>query len=237
MAPVGTISNSSTKANNVDNTRFIQTHPFFKIRIRTFVQFQHILFRLICQGAIPRHRLDGETRSRDKKGKQTNGGPVTVTDKRIIRYFMTIPEAAQLVLLAGAMAERSQIFVLDMGSPVSILELAENLIRLSGFTPYVDMPIVETGLRPGEKLYEELLTRSENLTATSSKKIFIENEKNPVTPNELKEKFAALEEALAADNAAVLVETMHRLVPTFRPAEVVNAEAIADLNYQQAVKA
>ena len=166
-----------------------------------------------------------------------NGGPVTVTDKRIIRYFMTIPEAAQLVLLAGAMAERSEIFVLDMGSPVSILELAENLIRLSGFTPYVDMPIAETGLRPGEKLYEELLTRSENLTATSSKKIFIEREKQPITPEELREKFDALNEALAADDADVLVETMHRLVPTFRTAEEVNREAIADLNYQQAVKA
>ncbi len=166
-----------------------------------------------------------------------SGGPVTVTDKRIIRYFMTIPEAAQLVLLAGAMAERSEIFVLDMGSPVSILELAENLIRLSGYTPYVDMDVVETGLRPGEKLYEELLTRSENLAATSSDKIFIERVTQPVTPDELHGKLDALTAALETDDPTVLVDTMHRIVPTFRPAEVVNAEAIADLNYKQAVRA
>ena len=119
---------------------------------------------------------------------------------------------------------------------VSILELAENLIRLSGFTPHVDMPIVETGLRPGEKLYEELLTRSENLTETDNAKIFIEREKQPVTPSELEDKFEALRAALETDDAEVLVETMHRIVPTFRPADVVNAEAIADLDYKQAVK-
>lgn len=159
------------------------------------------------------------------------GGPVTLTDKRIIRYFMTIPEAAQLVLLAGAMAQRSEIFVLDMGSPVRILDLAENLIRLSGFTPYTDIDIVETGLRPGEKLYEELLTRSENLTDTPSSKIFIEREKHPVTPAELQDKLAQLTTALATDSPDAVVQTMHRIVPTFRPAAVVNAEAIADLDY------
>ncbi len=162
-----------------------------------------------------------------------NGGPVTLTDKRIIRYFMTIPEAAQLVLLAGAMAQRNEIFVLDMGSPVRILELAENLIRLSGFTPYEDIDIVETGLRPGEKLYEELLTRSEELTDTTNRKIFIERQIHPVTPEELQDKFRQLEEALATDDAAVLVETMHRIVPTFRTAEEVNAQAIADLDYSK----
>ena len=118
---------------------------------------------------------------------------------------------------------------------MSILELAENLIRLSGFTPYEDIEIKETGLRPGEKLYEELLTRSENLTETSSAKIFIERQKQPITPSELQEKFRALNAALAKDDAAALVETMHAIVPTFRPAEVVNAEAIADLDYKHAV--
>ena len=165
-----------------------------------------------------------------------NGGPVTITDKRIIRYFMTIPEAAQLVLQAGEMAQRNEIFVLDMGSPVSILNLAENLIRLSGYTPYVDMDIVETGLRPGEKLYEELLTRSENLTETSSALIVIEQEKTPVTAEQLQEKLAALREVLEKDDPAAVVDVMHKLVPTFRPAEVVNAEAQADLDYKNAVK-
>ena len=159
------------------------------------------------------------------------GGPVTVTDKRIIRYFMTIPEAVQLVLLAGSMAQRSEIFVLDMGSPVRIQELAENLIRLSGFTPYVDMQIVETGLRPGEKLYEELLTRSENLTDTTNRKIFIERQKQPVTPEELQDKFARLNAALDTDSPDALVAVMHEIVPTFRTAEKVNAQAIADLDY------
>ena len=159
------------------------------------------------------------------------GGPVTVTDRRIIRYFMTIPEAAQLVLLAGSMAKRNEIFVLDMGSPVRIQELAENLIRLSGFTPYVDMDIVETGLRPGEKLYEELLTRSEDLTDTTNRKIFIERQKQPVTPQELQEKFARLEAALDTDSPAELVAVMHEIVPTFRTAEEINSQAIANLNY------
>ena len=104
------------------------------------------------------------------------GGPVTITDKRIIRYFMTIPEAAQLVLEAGAMAGSSEVFVLDMGQPVKILDLAENLIKLSGYVPYVDIDIVETGLRPGEKLYEELLMKSDGLMKTTSSKIFIERQ-------------------------------------------------------------
>ena len=105
------------------------------------------------------------------KRQIANGGPVTVTDKRIIRYFMTIPEASQLVLQSGAMAKNGELFVLDMGQPVKILDLAENMIRLSGVE---GIEIVETGLRPGEKLYEELLVKTEELDKTENSMIFIE---------------------------------------------------------------
>jgi len=164
-----------------------------------------------------------------------HGGPVTVTDKRIIRYFMTIPEAAQLVLQCGAMAEQSEIFVLDMGSPVSILELAENMVRLSGYKPYVDIQIVETGLRPGEKLYEELLMRSEELTVTSNQKIFIEHQKTPFTLADIRKKLRELDAALATDSKDKIVATMKKLVPTYKSPEEVNAKAIADLDYTTAV--
>ncbi len=107
------------------------------------------------------------------KKQIASGGPVTLTHKEITRYFMTIPEAAQLVLQAGGFANGGEIFILDMGKPVKIYDLAENLIRLSGYEPNVDIDIEITGLRPGEKLYEELLMEEEGLQQTRHEKIFI----------------------------------------------------------------
>ncbi|MBQ9844489.1 MAG: polysaccharide biosynthesis protein [Oscillospiraceae bacterium] len=108
------------------------------------------------------------------KEQLAEGGPLTVTDKEIIRYFMTIPEAVSLVLEAGAISNKSgEIFVLDMGEPVKIVTLAENLIKMAGLIPYKDIDIVFTGLRPGEKLYEELLMDEEGLQKTENNKIFI----------------------------------------------------------------
>ncbi len=107
------------------------------------------------------------------KKQIAEGGPVTVTDPEIIRFFMTIPEAVGLVLKAGALAHGGEIFILDMGQPVKILDLAENLIRLSGHIPYTDIDIVFTGLRPGEKLYEEILLDEEGLKSTSDEMIYI----------------------------------------------------------------
>ena len=156
------------------------------------------------------------------------GGPVTITDKRIIRYFMTIPEASQLVMQAGAMAKRGELFVLDMGKPVRILELAENMIRLSGYEPYEEIDIVEIGLRPGEKLYEELLIKGENLDKTDNDMIFVEQDA-PLTRGEVQEKIDSLVAAVDAAKEEIasplIKEAMMRAVPTYRDPEALNCDA------------
>ncbi len=153
-----------------------------------------------------------------------NGGPVTVTDKRIIRYFMTIPEASQLVLQSGSMAKNGELFVLDMGKPVKILELAENMIRLSGFEPYRDIDIIETGLRPGEKLYEELLIRTEELDKTENSMIFIERDE-ALTMDELHEKLSMLRTAVETEDDETAKMALMAAVPTYHKPEEVNKEA------------
>lgn len=129
------------------------------------------------------------------KNQIAEGGPITITDKRIERYFMTIPEAAQLVLQAGFYASQGEIFVLDMGKPVKILDLAEKLIRLSGFEPYSDIEIKEIGLRPGEKMYEELALNNEVRHKTKNDLIFV-NERMAISLSQIHEKLSCLQELL-----------------------------------------
>ncbi len=155
------------------------------------------------------------------KRQIANGGPVTITDKRIIRYFMTIPEASQLVLQSGAMANNGELFVLDMGEPVKILDLAENMIRLSGVQ---GVEIVETGLRPGEKLYEELLVKTEELDKTRNEMIFIEKDK-PLSKEAIDEKLAVLQEACCTEDNEQAREALRKAVPTYKRPEEVNKDA------------
>lgn len=165
------------------------------------------------------------------------GGPVTITDKRIIRYFMTIPEAAQLVLEAGAMAHQSQIFVLDMGEPVKILDLAEKLIRLSGYEPYRDIEIKEIGLRPGEKLYEELLMSSQTLLKTDNAKIFVEQQEK-IDPKQIMANLEHLDRAVTDPEISdeELIGTLRVMIPTYHAPEEVN-RAVLQMKTQESENA
>ena len=142
------------------------------------------------------------------------GGPVTVTHPDIIRYFMTIPEAVSLILRAGAMARGGEIFVFDMGEPVKILSLAENLIRLHGKEPYVDIRIEFSGLRPGEKLFEELLMDEEGLSKTENDKIFI-GKQIDIEPESFITQLNALCDAADINDSDLVVNNLRNLVPTF----------------------
>ena len=152
------------------------------------------------------------------------GGPVTITDKRIVRYFMTIPEASQLVMTSGAMAKNGELYVLDMGKPVKILELAENMIRLSGLVPYKDIQIIEKGLRPGEKLYEELLIRTEELDKTDNNMIYIERD-TPLSGDQIDNKLAILREAISSSSNREVKAALMQVVPTYKTPEEVNSKA------------
>ncbi len=147
------------------------------------------------------------------------GGPVTITDKRMSRYFMSIPEASRLVLRSGAMAKNGELFVLDMGDPIRISELAEKMIRLCGLEPYRDIDIVETGLRPGEKLHEELLLRPEASDATEDSMIFIERD-TPLALDEIQTRLDLLRSALESENDGVMRDVLMRAVS--------NADALGD---------
>ena len=146
------------------------------------------------------------------------GGPVTLTDPDITRYFMTIPEAAQLVLEAGALAQSGAIYVLDMGQPVRIMDLAKKLIRFYGYEPDVDIPIQITGLRPGEKLYEELLMDHERdrMTRTAHNKIFVAPP-IPIEEDAFENQLGRLKEAAAENDNERVVETLVEIVDTYTP--------------------
>jgi FlaA1/EpsC-like NDP-sugar epimerase len=142
------------------------------------------------------------------------GGPVTVTHPEITRFFMTIPEAVQLVLQAGCMGHGGEIFLLDMGDPVKIVRLAEELIRLSGRRPYEEIEIVFTGLRPGEKLYEELLIAGEGVKATAHEKIRI-LEATSFSEQALQDETERLLVAVRDADVTSLVNTLKKIVPEF----------------------
>lgn len=150
-----------------------------------------------------------------------NGGPITLTDYRIIRYFMTIPEASQLVLQSASMAKNGELFVLDMGEPVKIYDLAKNMIHLSGLEPDVDIEIKEIGLRPGEKLYEELLVKTEELDKTDNSMIFIERDK-PLKLAQINSMLNLLSEGIAIGDDANMKNIIKKVVPTFIEKEDAN---------------
>ena len=151
------------------------------------------------------------------KKQIAKGGPVTVTHKEITRFFMTIPEAVELVLQAMTYAKGGEIFVLDMGEPVKIYDLAENLIRLSGLVPGEDIKIEVTGLRPGEKLYEEILMNEEGLKKTSHKKIYVAEPMN-ISMNEISNKLDKLKIILEKEDTKIeeIKETIKEVVPTYK---------------------
>ncbi|MBC7730787.1 MAG: polysaccharide biosynthesis protein, partial [Bacteriovorax sp.] len=161
------------------------------------------------------------------------GGPITITHPDIIRYFMLIPEAAQLVIQAGAMARGGEVFVLDMGEPVRIADLARSMIRLSGLTekteaePMGDIEVKAVGLRPGEKLFEELLI-GDDVVPSGHPRIMCARERH-IEPALLDKMIQSLRQACASNDSDSMLRQIRNLVPEYRPADEVNAEASAAL--------
>jgi FlaA1/EpsC-like NDP-sugar epimerase len=147
-----------------------------------------------------------------------NGGPVTLTDRNVVRFFMTIPEAVQLVVQAGALAEGGEIFILEMGDPVRIEELARNVIRMYGYEPEVEIPIQVTGLRPGEKLKEELVVRGEDVAPTRHPKILrVKPQRKLLTDEQLDRAVVELTSLAVSMDDGTIREVLRKLVPEFRP--------------------
>jgi FlaA1/EpsC-like NDP-sugar epimerase len=144
------------------------------------------------------------------------GGPVTVTHPEMVRFFMTIPEAVSLVIQAGAMGEWGEVFILDMGEPVKIIDLARDLIRLSGLVPGKDIQVQFSGIRPGEKLYEEILTSEEGTNATRHERIFV-SKANDIDPNHFWEDLSALGKLISGADRAKIVEKLYEMIPKYTP--------------------
>ena len=149
-----------------------------------------------------------------------NGGPVTITDPNIKRYFMSIPEAAQLILQAGAIGTGGEIFVLDMGEPVLIKDIAKELIKLSGFTPEVDIPIDYIGLRPGEKMFEELITKDENIKDSPHRKIMVLTNKISHGWNRILAESEKIIKSSTSYDAIKIKDALKIMVPEYEQADL-----------------
>jgi FlaA1/EpsC-like NDP-sugar epimerase len=161
------------------------------------------------------------------KRQISEGGPVTVTHPDICRYFMTIPEAVQLVLQAAVVSKGGEVMMLDMGQPVKIVDLAKELIRLSGYEVGKHINIVFTGLRPGEKLYEELFLPDEKYEPTEHKKLFVATNASRILPSHLDSAFTLLCHAAAQNDSSLIAFLLEQLVPGYKPHYLVTSQGTA----------